>query len=412
MNNPSQPEMQSSGTNPLKVALAIVFALAVPAMIFAMRGGVTVFGMGRGLVTWPGQVAQTATLGGWNLTILSRIGTGLQRADDITFFADGTHLAMTCPRYTKFTLWQTGPNQVPSLLKTVDLPGRPQRVVAHEKNIVIVQRPPGDDRHIKPGFFEVFDVFGARIAGPVEIGWDPDDLALINRDGRLYALALLSGNAEGEDNRPNPSVKIMELDKKSYTVISTTETEIPEAKNNNEDPLRILADIVSTGDGKTEYIAMITSGRNGAVRRLDWTSLTDLKWNAFWPATASEPLGASINQTTGKFLTADSKTGQIQLWPLAGNEITPAPVTTGLRWTALQALSGKALGYEVAAISESQSAFGLIGPAGPAICKLNGPYGFGSVRLMNIAVHQSGENEFRIAICDRTGGLHWVVLKK
>ena len=410
MNNPSQPEMQSSGISPLKVALAIVFALAVPAMIFAMRGGLAVFGStGLGLVTWPGEVA---TLGVGNMAILGRIGTGLQRADDIAFFANGTHLAMTCPRYTKFTLWQTGPNQVPNLLKTVDLPGRPQRVVAHEKNIIIVQRPPGDDRHIKPGFFEVFDIFGARLAGPIEIGWDPDDISIVQRDGKLYALALLSGNAEGEDNRPNPSVKIMELDTKTYTVISTADTEIPEAKKNNEDPLRILAGTVATGDGKTGHVAMITSGRNGAIRRLNWTSLTDLKWDAFWPSTGSEPLGASINQSAGKFLTADSKTGQIQAWPLAGNEITPAPATTGLKWTALQALSDKALGYEVAAISENQSAFGLIGPNGSANYKLNGPYGFGSVRLMNIAVHQTGENEFQIAICDRTGGLHWVLLKK
>ena len=275
-----------------------------------------------------------------------------------------------------------------------------------------MQRPPGDDRHIKPGFFEVFDVFGARLAGPIEIGWDPDDISIVQRDGKLYALALLSGNAEGEDNRPNPSVKIMELDTKTYTVISTVETEIPEAKKNNEDPLRIVAGTVAPGDSKTEHIAMITSGRNGAIRRLNWTSLTDLKWDAFWPATGSEPLGASINQSAGKFLSADSKTGQIQLWPLTGNEITPAPATTGLKWTALQAFNGNSLGYEVAAISESQSAFGLIGPAGPALYKLNGPYGFGSARLMNIAVHQAGENEFHLAICDRTGGLHWVVLKK
>lgn len=412
MNNSSQPDLQSTGTSPLKVALAVVFALAISVLIFALRGGVTVFGTRTGLVTWPGQISQTATLGNYNLTILGRIGTGLQRADDIAFFANGTHLAMTCPRYTKFTLWQTGVNQVPSLLKTVDLPGRPQKVVAHENNIVIVQRPPGDDRHIKPGFLEVFDVFGVRLAGPIEIGWDPDDIALVNRDGKLYALALLSGNAEGEENRPNPSVKIMELDKKSYMVISTTETEIPEAKKNNEDPLRILAGTMATGDGRTEHIAMITSGRNGAVRRLNWTSLTDLKWNAFWPATASEPLGASINQSAGKFFTADSKTGQIQSWPLSGNEITPAPVTNGLRWTALQALNANSLGHEVAAISENQSAFGLIGPAGSAIWKLNGPYGFGSVRLMNIAVHQSSENEIHIAICDRSGGLHWVVFKK
>jgi hypothetical protein len=341
----------------------------------------------------------------------------LQRADDVAFFSNGQRLAMTCPRYTKMTLWAAPakPGSVPQPLKEIDLEGRPLRLVPYQDNVIVLQRPPGDDRHIKPAFIEVFSAEGEKVAGPVEIGWEPDDLALVERDGRLYGLILLSGNAEGEDNRPNGSVNLVEIDPKSFQVKEISAAEIPDVKKLNQDPLRIVAGRFKTENQAEKHLAMVTLGRQGAVRRLDWTDPTKLQWGeAISLPDAAEPVGAALD-ATGKYLvTADSKTGQAIA--LALNDADPTKkmpaVLDSLKISGLGTVAGKFHDLQVAVVSEDASKFGVLGADYFIFQKLKGPYGFGSVRAMAVSTHQADEKTLLMAICDRTGGLHWAVCRK
>ena len=365
----------------------------------------------------PGRLIRTDSSFGWTFEVYSRMGTGLQRADDVAFFSNGQRLAMTCPRYTKMTLWAAPakPGSVPQPLKEIDLEGRPLRLVPYQDNVIVLQRPPGDDRHIKPAFIEVFSAEGEKVAGPVEIGWEPDDLALVERDGRLYGLILLSGNAEGEDNRPNGSVNVVEIDPKSFQMKEISAAEIPDVKKLNQDPLRIVAGRFKTENQAEKHLAMVTLGRQGAVRRLDWTDPTKLQWGeAISLPDGAEPVGAALD-ATGKYLvTADSKSGQAIA--LALNDADPTKkmpaVLDSLKISGLGTVAGMFHDLQVAVVSEDASKFGVLGADYFIFQKLKGPYGFGSVRAMAVATYQADENTLLMAICDRTGGLHWAICRK
>ncbi len=363
----------------------------------------------------PGKLVATNSTFGWSINQFSRIGTGLQRADDIAFFSNGSRLAMTCPRYTRLTLWQTRPDRAPLPLKTIELEGRPQRLVSFGDKVLVVERPPGDDRHIKPGFMEIFDAEGQRIGEPVELGWEPDDLVIAERDGRLYGLILLSGNAEGEDNRPNGSVRVVEIDPKSFQIQEISSAEIPEVKKLNQDPLRIVAGSIKSENQAEKHVAMITLGRAGTLRKLDWTNPAKPIWADEIKLTeGAEPVGAALDSTGNYFVCADSKTGQAMAMAFtAADEPKQMPkVTSQLKLSGLGGLPGPAHDMQVAVVSEEASKFGFLGGDYFVFQKLRGPYGLGQVRAMAVAVHQVDQSTLWFAVCDRSGGLHWAVIKK
>lgn len=414
MNHGKQSGSGSGKSTFLIATLAAGVAMLIPLLIFGIRGGT--------LFTMPGQPAQVVLLPeNWYMMIYSRLSSGLQRADDVAFFGNGTRIAMTCPRYTKFTVWQFGYTQQPKLLKTVDLLGRPQKLVPFDDKLFILQRPPGDDRHIKPGFFEVFDRDANPISSPVDIGWDPDDMAVVERDGKIYGLILLSGNAEGEDNRPNPSVKIVEIDPKTYTIREVSESEIPDAKQNDEDPLRIVAGTFADTNDKTEHVAMITLGRHGAVRKINWTTPEKPTWESYWNLSDAEPLGASLDITQKLLLTSNSLTGDVYQFPVDSRNDVTIQYSSPFRWSALATIPNhnprnplpkELFPVNLAAISETNSSVSLMGPKTSTSFKLHGPYGFGSVRPMAVSVYRENLEYVNIAVCDRTGGLHLIVLQR
>lgn len=415
MNNASLQSQSQSRPQFLQIIFAIGLALFVAVAVFSLRGG--------RIIILPGQRADQISIGnGWDLTIYGRISSGLQRADDVAFVGFGSRVVMSCPRYEKLTVWEFGYSKRPKFRKSVDLQGRPQKLVPFEDKLFVVERPPGDDRHIKPGFYEVFDREGNQIAGPFDLGWDPDDMAIIKHENnKLYALILLSGNAEGEDNRPNPSVRIVEIDPHTFKLTELAETEIPDAKNNNEDPLRIVAGTWVNSDKTTQHMAMITMGRNGAIRRLNWSDPKNPVWNNFDSPQKADPLGATLD-ITGQFLiTSDRLTSDLQKWPLAAEESARLYSNSPMLWTALAALPNHNpvnplpkdhFPAQLAAVSEMNSLFGLIGNDQHRYFKLHGPYGFGSVRPMAVAVWQERLDQVNIAVCDRTGGLHLMELSR
>lgn len=414
MNHGKQTESGSGKSTFLIATLAAGVAMLIPLFIFGIRGGT--------LFTMPGQPAQAVLLpDNWYMMIYSRLSSGLQRADDVAFFGNGTRIAMTCPRYTKFTVWQFGYTQQPKLLKTVDLLGRPQKLVPFDDKLFIIERPPGDDRHIKPGFFEVFDRDANPISSPVDIGWDPDDMAVVERDGKIYGLILLSGNAEGEDNRPNPSVKIVEIDPKTYAIREVSESEIPDAKPNNEDPLRIVAGTYADTNDKTEHVAMITLGRHGAVRKINWTTPEKPIWESYWNLLDAEPLDAAFDAKGEFLITSNSLTNDLQQWPVSvKNDLTIFSKSPQL-FSALATIPNhnprnplpkELFPVNLAAISETNSSVSLMGPKISMSFVLHGPYGFGSVRPMAVDVNRENLEHVNIAVCDRTGGLHLIVLQR
>ncbi len=145
------------------------------------------------------------------LAVAARVGTGHQRADRVAFLDSGRRLAVSCPRYDRMVIYQVTDSEPPSLepFRDVKLDGKPVALCATADRLYVLQRPSGDARHLEPGFWRSYDISGNPIGERFPVGYDPDDMVL-TPDGRT-ALVLLSGNAEGETNRPDPELLAIEV---------------------------------------------------------------------------------------------------------------------------------------------------------------------------------------------------------
>jgi glycerol-3-phosphate acyltransferase PlsY len=83
-------------------------------------------------------------------------------------------------------------------------------VVALGGRFVVLQRPPGDAKHLEPGWWEVFDGEGHRVGSRHVAGFYPDDLAASADGHRLFVLC--SGRSEGDPKKPLGSLEILEVD--------------------------------------------------------------------------------------------------------------------------------------------------------------------------------------------------------
>jgi glycerol-3-phosphate acyltransferase PlsY len=88
----------------------------------------------------------------------------------------------------------------------IALQGRPVAMAAAGDLLVILQRPPGDDKHLGPGWWEAVRLDGERRGLRVPAGYYPDDLA-VTPDGR-FVLVLNSGQAEGDRKKPLPGLDV------------------------------------------------------------------------------------------------------------------------------------------------------------------------------------------------------------
>src|SRR5262249_28843721 len=89
------------------------------------------------------------------------------------------------------------------------LDGRPVAIGAFDDRVYVLQRPPGDAKHLEPGYLENFKADGSRIGGRRQVGFYPDDLA-ITADGR-HVLILTSGGGEGGPHRPLAALSVLSL---------------------------------------------------------------------------------------------------------------------------------------------------------------------------------------------------------
>lgn len=147
--------------------------------------------------------------GRFSLVATDRVSTGHQRAERVAFCDGGRLLAVTCPRYDRLVLLRVTPEACLVPHRDVRLAGKPVAVWPTSDRIYVLQRPSGDARHLEPGFWQIFDFEGRSLAPKFAVGYDPDDLALTAGD--RVALVLLSGHAEGETNRPDPSLVAIDV---------------------------------------------------------------------------------------------------------------------------------------------------------------------------------------------------------
>jgi glycerol-3-phosphate acyltransferase PlsY len=90
------------------------------------------------------------------------------------------------------------------------LDGRPVGIVATGGRFVVLQRPPGDAKHLEPGWWEAFDRDGHRVGSRHAAGFYPDDLAASADGHRLFILC--SGRSEGDRKKPLGSLEALEVD--------------------------------------------------------------------------------------------------------------------------------------------------------------------------------------------------------
>lgn len=161
-----------------------------------------------GGVSWWASREDTLEVGELRFAEVARVATGLQRADRLTFLDGGRLLAVSCPRYGRVVLYTVGDNGL-ERDRVIKLEGRPVAVWPSGDRLYVLQRPVLDARHVEAGWWDCFDLEGRPVGSRFRVGYDPDDLA-VSADGR-WAFVALSGHAEGEANRPDPELMVVEL---------------------------------------------------------------------------------------------------------------------------------------------------------------------------------------------------------
>jgi glycerol-3-phosphate acyltransferase PlsY len=214
---PSDPAPPRSG----RIGLCLMIGLAVLVMA----------GVGA---TWLiRNAARTieAEAGPWSLKETDRLVTGQQRVDRVAFAAGGDRLAGICPRYNRLLIYAVDAARTLKPVAETQLDGRPVGVVAAGGRFVVLQRPPGDAKHLEPGWWEVFDRDGKRIGSRHAAGFYPDDLAASPDGRRLFVLC--SGRSEGDPDKPLGSLEVLDVDPETSTArpmgrISFDATDDPE----------------------------------------------------------------------------------------------------------------------------------------------------------------------------------------
>lgn len=152
---------------------------------------------------------EVLAIGQSTITQVDQAATGHQRVERLAFADGGRALVVTCPRYDRLLFYRVGRDDRLELAHDLELAGRPVAVCPLRDRVYVLERPPGDERHVQPGWLEAFDLDG-QPAGPRRaVGFYPDDLA-ITPDGRR-ALVLCSGRAEGSDDRGAPALEVHDL---------------------------------------------------------------------------------------------------------------------------------------------------------------------------------------------------------
>jgi glycerol-3-phosphate acyltransferase PlsY len=231
-----------------------------PHLLLALAAlALTVFGASLWLVRRASSPIES-NAGPWHFRETHREVTGQQRSTRVLFADHGRILAVMCPRYNKVLLYRVSSAATLEPASEIALEGRPVAMAALSDRLMVLQRPTGDDKHLGPGWCDVFDLDGNPFGSRIAAGYYPDDLA-VTPNGRLL-LVLSSGRGEGDSKKPLPCIEIIEL---------------PPASSGN--PLRSIArlDLEPADDPERLFVsasgrrALITLPRGRQSVAIDWS---------------------------------------------------------------------------------------------------------------------------------------------
>ena len=140
-----------------------------------------------------------------------RVATGQQRVDRVAFAAGGKRLAAICPRYDRVVIYQVEARWEARRdpRRSSSRAGRWAWSLLGDRFIVL-ERPRGDQRHVEPGWWEVFDLDGSTSAGG---SWRAS-IPTTSRSRPTAGICSLlsSGRAEGDPKKPLPALEVIVLD--------------------------------------------------------------------------------------------------------------------------------------------------------------------------------------------------------
>lgn len=181
-----------------------------PAILVCLALGVLVVGAGASWLVHNARTPIEIHAGLWSLKETARESTGQQRSTRVVFNDEGDRLAVMCPRYNRVLVYRVAANDTLDLHSRIEVAGRPMAVVAAGGKLVVLVRPANDQKHLEPGWSEVFTFEGARVGPRIPAGYYPDDLG-VTPDGRRL-LVLCSGRGEGDPDKPSPELTILPAD--------------------------------------------------------------------------------------------------------------------------------------------------------------------------------------------------------
>lgn len=316
------------------------------------------------------------TCAGVTFTTECRVQTGHQRAERLCFLDAGRQLAVACPRYDRVVLYHVTDRSRLELGRELRVEGKPVSLAPTRDHLIILQRPSGDARHLEPGFLQVYDFRTERLGPRVPVGYDPDDLILLDDD--RAALVLLSGHAEGETNRPDPAVIALDLSDPDAPQIVDLFTLDPSLG----DPARLLFDAASG-----QAVVLCHDGKGPAwlkAERSDDPSVRSWRLAPGTPTGPTDPVPGRVGLDLLRE-TAD--------W----TAMVPAPSgagTEGATWSVLAPGAGSSLQIHSGAGSDSAAALPLRGP-------------FRMGRTTPMGVSWCPERRL-LAASDRSGGVHLI----
>ncbi|HEV3121714.1 MAG TPA: glycerol-3-phosphate 1-O-acyltransferase PlsY [Isosphaeraceae bacterium] len=271
-----------------------------------------VAGLAGGVAAWAAHTPELR-FRSQRLETRARMATGHQRAERLAFADAGRLLAITCPRYNRVVLARVSDRAL-ERDSEITLEGRPVAVWPTSDRLYILERPIADAHHVEAGWLEAYDIQGKRIGSRLRIGFDPDDLAIL--DGDQTALVLTSGNAEGETNRPNPALLVVDL-----------------AHRTGEQPtIRARLEFNQRGDDP-ERIAIAPGQKHAAVSlagsgQVAWIDVSDLDHPRLTRRTPISDPGALAFTSQGALIVAckeddrlwriDSENSQTVSLPISG----------------------------------------------------------------------------------------------
>jgi glycerol-3-phosphate acyltransferase PlsY len=238
---PSGPP-QPSG----RVSLWVFGALAVLGSLILMGG------------TWLFRHASESSAlcaGPWKLQEIDRTVTGQQRAERVAFAPKSRRFVVTCPRYDRVLIYQIAAQKKLEMVREVELPGRPVAVAAVANRFLVLERPPGDERHVQPGWWEAFDLEGNRVSGRHRCGYYPDDLAVAPDGGYLFVIS--SGRGEGDPKKPVAALEVFALDPDTSTDRAVGRLEF--------DPNDDLDRLVLSASGRAAAVLLPRTSQTAAI---------------------------------------------------------------------------------------------------------------------------------------------------